>query len=121
MSGRDISLRHPTIALRVVRKLQSLDLELDETIEHTIGRVFYQNDLYEEAARWIEDCLSRGEGHYDAFDLNILAMAYRQLGKYDDAEKARTHAVAWKPPKPLNFHDRCDQRALQNECARAFQ
>ena len=121
MSGRDISLRHPTIALRVVRKLQSLDLELDETIEHTIGRVFYQNDLYEEAARWIEDCLSRGEGHYDAFDLNILAMAYRQLGKYDDAEKARTRAVAWKPTKPLDFHDRCDLRALQNECARAFQ
>ncbi len=115
MSGHDISLRHPTIALRVVRKIQSLDVELDEYIEHTIGCVLYRNDLWDECTKWQEACLTMGEGEIDGFDLCILAMAYHQLGKVEKARETFVRAEAWTPTTQLDFNQRCQLQILQAE------
>jgi tetratricopeptide (TPR) repeat protein/WD40 repeat protein len=106
MSGCDISLRHPTIALRVVRKIQSLSVELDEEIEHTIGRVLCRNDLFDESAKWLEEHLATGEGKLDGLDLAVLAMAYHRLGQVEKARQTFDRAQAWQPTIPLDFTQR---------------
>lgn len=120
MTGRDISLRHPTIALRVVRKIQSLPEELSEEVEHTIGRVLYRNDHFEECATWIEQSITRGQGALDGFDLLVLGMARHQLGQIDAAREVLARARAWQPSKPLDFHQGRQFQALAAE-ARALE
>jgi tetratricopeptide (TPR) repeat protein len=110
MSGCDISLRHPTIALRVVRKIQSLGVELNEEIEHSIGCVLYRNDLFDESAKWLEEHLATGKGELDGFDLVVLAMAYHRLGQVEKALETFDQAEAWQPIIPLDF---TQQRQLQ--------
>lgn len=119
-SGRDISLRRPIIALKAVRKIQSLNVELTESVQHVVGRVLYRNKLYQEAAKWIETCLSRGKGEFDGHDLFVLAMSHKALGNPVLAREIQLRAEAWRPPVPLDFGSRCDLRFLGLECQAVF-
>lgn len=115
MSGCDISLRHPTIALRLVRKIQSLSVERNEEIEHTIGCVLCRNDLFNESAKWLEEYLSTGKGVLDGLDLAVLAMAYHRLGQVEKARETFDRAEAWQPTMPLDFTQRRLLKILRAE------
>lgn len=118
-SGRDISLRRPIIALKAVRKIQSLNVVLTESVEHVVGRVLYRNKLYQEAAEWIERCLSRGKGEFDGHDLYVLAMSLQEMGQPDRARETQAHAQTWTPPLQLEFRNRGDLKFLSLECQAA--
>lgn len=115
MSGSDISLRHPMIALRVVRKIQSLNVELNEEIEHSIGCVLYRNDLFDESAKWLEEQLATGKGKVDGFDLAVLAMAQHRLGQVEKAQEALDRAEVWQPNVSLDFSQRRQLQKLKAE------
>ncbi len=58
MSGPDIALRMPLIALSATRRIQSLNAELLPEVQHAMAKSLYVNDLDAEAAKLLEEALA---------------------------------------------------------------
>lgn len=114
-SGTDISLRSPIVSLKFVERMQALHTDFEPELAHTIGRVLYQNDRFDDSAQWLESNLGKGDAEYDGFHLYVLAMAYSKLGKANEAALCFQRAEAWRPAKILRFRGRRELQILSAE------
>lgn len=92
MSGRDISLHHPTIALKIARRLQSLNHPLKDSIQSTVSAILCRNGLYDEAVRHLEKGVQDGSKSSDCLNLYLLAMCLSNQGKFDEARQTLARA-----------------------------
>ena len=87
-------LRNPTEAIEHAR--QAVRLTPGEQVSlNTLGVALYRAGEFAEAIVTLEQSLSAGKGHFDAFDLFFLAMAHHRLGHRTEARECFDRAVRW--------------------------
>lgn len=118
MTGADISLWHPTIALRIVRKIQSLTGEPEADVRQTVGITLYRNDLFAEAEEWIGGSLSSEPRDTDGANLLMLAMSQFRRGDKEQALATMARATAWQIPQSFDADKRRALKRLRNEAER---
>ena len=99
--GGDISLRHPLLAMLLVDKIRSLNVEYDHDVANTIGLVLYRNDRFQDAVDWFIQEIAKENDRGTATDLLVMSMAYQQLGESEQAQDCLSRADAWRPKKGL--------------------
>ena len=120
MSGPDISLRSPAVALGVLRRIQSLQTELPGYIQHASARVLYVNDLFTETVELLEKALSGSDKSFEKPNLMLLAMANYQLGETAKARELMVQADALPVHSTFDFRSRRGLMMLQAECRQLF-
>lgn len=105
MSGRDISLHHPTIALKIARRLQSLNHPLKDSIQSTIAVILYRNGLYDEAVCHLEKSVLGGSKSSECLNLYLLAMCLSSQGKLEEARQTLAQADLKNEKLVYGIHD----------------
>ncbi len=115
MVGKDISLRHPAIAMLLVDKIRSLNAGYDRAAANTIGLVLYRNHRFQDVIDWFEhDVDTPNEGLAPA-DLYVLAMANQQLGASQRARDCLARANARTSGSTPEFDSSASISALRAE------
>ena len=117
MSGPDIALRMPAIALATTRRIQSLKTDLPPEVLHAMTKSLYVNDLFEEASQLLEQALTAKDQSYQKPNLILLAMAQYRLGAVDKARALMAQAEALETHAYFDFRMRRGLKILQAEAA----
>ncbi len=116
MAGMDISVRRPVIAMQLMHKIQTLNIDLPNELRHVIARVLYVNDRYDQVVNHLESCLAQDCEQYESSNLYLLALAKHQLGQHESAVEILARAEACPIPLSFDYRARRNLRLLRAEC-----